>query len=90
MYNFTMCLAIPAQVLEFLEDNLVLADFGRGVKREVSIALLGEKLSLGDWILIHTGYVVSKIDPKEAKEILTMWEEIWRLEDESSHSSSSS
>ncbi|MHA1543332.1 MAG: HypC/HybG/HupF family hydrogenase formation chaperone [Candidatus Hodarchaeales archaeon] len=72
MYNFTMCLAIPAQVLEFLEDNLVLADFGRGVKREVSIALLGEKLSLGDWILIHTG------------------EEIWRLEDESSHSSSSS
>ncbi len=78
-----MCLAIPAQVLEFLEDNLIIADFGRGVKREVSIALHPEKLSLGDWILIHTGYVVSKIDPKEAKEILTLWEEIWRLEDES-------
>jgi hydrogenase expression/formation protein HypC len=85
-----MCLAIPAQVLEFLEDNLVIADFGHGVKREVSIALFTEKLSIGDWILIHTGYVLSKIDPKEAKEILTLWEEIWRLEDESGHTSSSS
>jgi len=85
-----MCLAIPAQVLEFLEDKLVKADFGRGVKREVSIALVPEKLSVGDWILIHTGYAVSKMDPKEAKEILTLWEEIWRLEEESSHSSSSS
>jgi len=85
-----MCLAIPAQVLEFLEDNLVIADFGRGVKREVSIALVHEKLTLGDWILIHTGYAVSKMDPKEAKEILTLWEEIWRLEEESSHSPSNS
>ncbi|MHA1443973.1 MAG: HypC/HybG/HupF family hydrogenase formation chaperone [Candidatus Hodarchaeales archaeon] len=85
-----MCLAIPAQVLEFLEDNLVIADFGRGVRREVSVALVQEKLSLGDWILIHTGYAVSKMDPKEAKEILTLWEEIWRLEEESSYSSSSS
>ncbi len=85
-----MCLAIPAQVLEFLEDNLVIADFGRGVRREVSIALVQDKLSLGDWILIHTGYAVSKMDPKEAKEILTLWEEIWRLEEESSYSSSSS
>ena len=85
-----MCLAIPAQVLEFLEDILVLADFGRGVKREVSIALVPEKLALGDWMLIHTGYAVSKMDPKEAKEILTLWEEIWRLEEESSNSTSSS
>ena len=85
-----MCLAIPAQVLEFLEDNLVLADFGRGVKREVSIALVPEKLSLGDWILIHTGYAVSKMDPKEAKEILSLWEEIWLLEEESGQNSTSS
>ena len=90
MFIISMCLAIPARVLEFLEDNLVIADFGRDVKREVSIALVPEKLSLGDWILIHTGYAVSKMDPKEAKEILTLWEEIWRLEEESSHNPSSS
>ncbi|MHA1940561.1 MAG: HypC/HybG/HupF family hydrogenase formation chaperone [Candidatus Hodarchaeales archaeon] len=75
-----MCLAIPAQVQEFLEDNMILADFGRGVKREISIALLGEELEIGDWVLIHTGYAVSIMDPEEARETLQMWEEIWRLE----------
>jgi len=62
----------------------------KDVKREVSIAMVPEKLLLGDWILIHTGYAISKMDPKEAKEILTLWEEIWRLEEESSHKPSSS
>ncbi|MHA1207360.1 MAG: HypC/HybG/HupF family hydrogenase formation chaperone, partial [Candidatus Hodarchaeales archaeon] len=49
MFIISMCLAIPARVLEFLEDNLVIADFGRDVKREVSIAMVPEKLLLGDW-----------------------------------------
>ena len=77
-----MCLAIPAQVQEFLEDSLVLADFGRGVKREISIALLGEELEIGDWVLIHTGYAVAKMDPEEALETLKLWEEIWSLEEQ--------
>jgi hydrogenase expression/formation protein HypC len=72
-----MCLAIPAQVQEFLDEQMIIADFGRGVKREVSIALLGEKLEIGDWILIHTGYAVSIMSPEEAKETLELWEELW-------------
>ncbi|MFX0171399.1 MAG: HypC/HybG/HupF family hydrogenase formation chaperone [Candidatus Hodarchaeota archaeon] len=76
-----MCLAIPAKVIEVLEDDLVLVDFGREVRREVSIALMPDKIQLGDWILIHTGYAVSKMEPEEAKETLAMWEEIWRLEE---------
>jgi hydrogenase expression/formation protein HypC len=88
MSFFTMCLAIPAQVQEFLEDNLVVADFGRGVKREVSIALLGEELEKGDWILIHTGYAVSKMSPEEAQETLALWEELWRMEEEKNKTSS--
>jgi hydrogenase expression/formation protein HypC len=75
-----MCLAIPAKVIKFLEDDLVLADFGREVRREVSIALMPDEIKLGDWILIHTGYAVSKMEPEEAEETLAMWEEIWRLE----------
>ncbi len=82
----TMCLAIPAQVQEFLEDYLIIADFGRGVKREVSIALLGEELQVGDWILIHTGYAVSKMSPEEAKETLDLWEELWKSEEEGRNS----
>ena len=76
-----MCLAIPAQVQEFLEDNMIIADFGRGVKREVSIALLGEELDIGDWVLIHTGYAVSKMSPEEAMETLALWEELWKSEE---------
>ena len=83
-----MCLAIPAQVKKFVENNLVIADFGKGVSREISIALMSEKISIGDWILIHTGYAVSKMEPEEAKETLAMWEEIWNLEEEEKTSSS--
>ncbi len=76
-----MCLAIPAQVLKFIDDNLIIADFSRGVQREVSTALLGEDLNIGDWVIIHTGYAVSKMEPEDAKETLALWEEIWKHEE---------
>ncbi|MHA1214438.1 MAG: HypC/HybG/HupF family hydrogenase formation chaperone [Candidatus Hodarchaeales archaeon] len=78
-----MCLAIPAQIVKFLKDDLVLADFGRGVRREVSVALIPIELKTGDWILIHTGYAVSKVGQQEAKELLALWEEIWDSEESS-------
>ena len=78
-----MCLAIPARVLEFVDDNMIIADFSRGVKREVSTALLGEELTIGDWVLIHTGYAVAIMEPKEAEETMALWEEIWAAEEES-------
>jgi hydrogenase expression/formation protein HypC len=77
-----MCLAIPAQVIKFIQDDLVLVDFGKKVQREVSIALMPGEIEVGDWILVHTGYAMSKIEPEEAHETLAMWEEIWKLEKE--------
>jgi len=77
-----MCLAIPAQIVKFIDDNYVLADFGKKVRREISIALMDETLEVGDWLLIHTGYAVSKMEPQEAEETLLLWEEIWRHEKE--------
>ncbi len=77
-----MCLAIPAQVIKFIQDDLALVDFGKKVQREVSIALMPGELEIGDWILVHTGYAMSKIEPEEAHETLAMWEEIWKLERE--------
>lgn len=84
-----MCLAIPAQVKKFIDDNIIIADFGKGVSREVSTALMPEEIKVGDWILIHTGYAVAKMEPEEAKETLAMWEEIWKLEEEEKTSTSS-
>jgi hydrogenase expression/formation protein HypC len=63
-----MCLGIPGQVVERLEDHehLARADVS-GVSRIINIGLLeDEHLSIGDWVLIHVGFAMSKIDEEEA------------------------
>ena len=63
-----MCLGIPGQVVEFVADNADLAKVEvAGVRRTINVALLeDEGLQLGDWVLIHVGFAMSKIDEKEA------------------------
>jgi hydrogenase expression/formation protein HypC len=64
-----MCLAIPGEIVEFIDDNdqLVLVDVV-GVKRRINIGLMepGE-VAVGDWILIHVGFAMSKVDEDEAR-----------------------
>ena len=64
-----MCLGIPGEVVEILADRDDLAMVSvEGVKRVVNIGLLqDETLVAGDWILIHVGFALSKIDEREAK-----------------------
>ena len=64
-----MCLGIPGEVVEILADREDLAMVSvEGVKRVVNIGLLeDEPLAPGDWILIHVGFALSKIDEREAK-----------------------
>ena len=69
-----MCLAIPGQIVEFSAEQPLLAkvDVG-GVKRNINIGLLAdEPLDIGDWVLIHVGFAMSKIGEQEAREQLTM------------------
>jgi hydrogenase expression/formation protein HypC len=63
-----MCLGIPGQVAELLDnDQLAKVDVA-GVKRTVNIGLLeDEALAPGDWVLIHVGFAMSKIDEREAE-----------------------
>ncbi len=62
-----MCLGIPGQVVELLgNDQLAKVDVA-GVKRTINIGLLDdEPLLPGDWVLIHVGFAMSKIDEEEA------------------------
>jgi hydrogenase expression/formation protein HypC len=64
-----MCLGIPGEVIEMLAEHEDLAMVSvEGVKRAVNIGLLrDEDLEPGDWILIHVGFALSKIDEAEAK-----------------------
>jgi hydrogenase expression/formation protein HypC len=73
-----MCLGIPGEVIELLEDRPDLAKVDvSGVKRAINIGLLeDEKIQPGDWVLIHDGFALSKIDEAEAKAALDFLEGI--------------
>ena len=71
-----MCLGIPGEVLEILEDRPDLAKVNvSGVRRAVNIGLLEkEGVKPGDWVLIHVGFALSKIDEDEAAAALAFLE----------------
>jgi hydrogenase expression/formation protein HypC len=73
-----MCLGIPGEIVGFLVDQPDLATVSvSGVKRAINIGLLvGEHLQQGDWILIHVGFALSKIDEAEAKAAMEFLEGI--------------
>jgi hydrogenase expression/formation protein HypC len=75
-----MCLAIPGQIVEILDEDLQLAKANvSGVRRTINIGLVNEeeeKVELGDWVLIHVGFALSKIDEAEAQSTLRALEEI--------------
>jgi hydrogenase expression/formation protein HypC len=66
-----MCLAIPGQILEIVDEQNRLARVDvAGVKRNVNIGLLDEDgtgAAPGDWVLIHVGFAISKVDEEEAE-----------------------
>lgn len=69
-----MCLGIPGQIVEIVDENFQIAKVDvSGVKRGVSIALLSsEGVTPGDWVLIHVGFAMSKIDECQAQETLRL------------------
>lgn len=69
-----MCLAIPAEVTKLLPDEMAVASID-GVSKEVSVALI-EDLAVGDYVIIHVGYALTKIDPYEARRTLELMREL--------------
>ena len=70
-----MCLAIPSKVLKITEDNMAEVDT-LGVKRIVSLDLMPEPVGVGDYVLIHVGYAMGKIDEKEALESIEVYKQL--------------
>ena len=69
-----MCLAIPARVIQIGEQSLGLVELG-GVVREASFMLLPD-VRLGDYVLLHAGYALQKLDEAEAEETLRLLAEM--------------
>jgi hydrogenase expression/formation protein HypC len=65
-----MCLAIPGQIVDFVDEPNRLAKVDvAGVRRTVNVGLLdseGDGAGPGDWVLIHVGFAISKVDEEEA------------------------
>ena len=77
-----MCLGIPGRIVSIssAENQLGIVDFG-GVRRETNLICVAdpeeplEKL-VGEWVLVHVGFAMSRIDPKEAEETLSLLREL--------------
>ena len=73
-----MCLGVPGQVVEFVDGERQLAKVEvAGVRRNVNVTLLGDghdAVVVGDWVLIHVGFAMSKIDESHARETLAFLE----------------
>lgn len=73
-----MCLAIPSKVMSIdKEKNTAMLDT-MGVRREASLDLMNEEISVGEFVLLHIGFVISKIDEQSAIESLKIYDEIVR------------
>jgi len=71
-----MCLAIPAKVVSVENDNAVVSM--DGIQKQVSLALV-DNVVVGDYVLLHVGYALNKIDPDEAQKTLALFAEAGML-----------
>ncbi len=73
-----MCLGIPGELVGTVEDHIDLAMVDvSGVRRRINVGLLAdEDLKVGDWVLVHVGFALSKISESEAKAVLDLLEGI--------------
>jgi len=72
-----MCLAVPMQIVSIDGESMV-AEID-GVKREASLMMLSEKVAVGDYVLIHAGFAISRLDAEEAEETLELMRECLAL-----------
>jgi hydrogenase expression/formation protein HypC len=66
-----MCLAIPAQVVELRDNDQAIIDLA-GVRKEISLALVDDVWP-GDYVIVHVGYALQKLDPDEAQKTLALF-----------------
>ncbi len=76
-----MCLSVPSRVIEIKEDNTAVVEVF-GARRLISLDLLQEEIGVGDWVLVHVGFAIQKLDPDYTLESLRLFEELLEEENE--------
>ena len=79
-----MCLAIPGKIVEIVDaDNQIAKVEVGGVKRNINIGMLPEnETRVGDYVLIHVGFAMSKVDEHQAEETLRLLKELGEYQNE--------
>lgn len=74
-----MCVGVPMQVVSIDGDDIVAET--DGVRRSASLMLLGDEVKVGDFLIIHAGFAISRLDEEDARETLRMMREVFSEED---------
>jgi hydrogenase expression/formation protein HypC len=69
-----MCLAVPARVTQLIEPDQAEVDLG-GVKNQISVALI-EDVRVGDFVIVHVGFAISRLDVEEAERSIELFRQI--------------
>jgi hydrogenase expression/formation protein HypC len=77
-----MCLAVPARIEQVNGADNAIVNLG-GVRKEISLALV-EDVVVGDYVIVHVGYALQKLDEDEALRTLALFAEVSELENSSS------
>lgn len=76
-----MCLAVPVRIEELQADDMAMVDIG-GIKKSISIALVDD-VAVGDYVILHVGYALNKVDAEEAEKTLALFNEIEEMNQKS-------
>lgn len=74
-----MCLAIPARIEELTTPGNAIVNLG-GVRKEISLALVDDA-AIGEYVIVHVGYALQKVDEQEAIRTLEMFAEMGQLDE---------
>lgn len=71
-----MCLAVPSKIIE-IDGPMATVDV-MGLRKQVSLMLLPEEPKIGEYVLVHAGFAINKMEPAEAEEALKIFEKIFK------------
>jgi hydrogenase expression/formation protein HypC len=78
-----VCLSIPSKVVKISEDETMCTVDTMGVQRDANLMMMGDgEVKVGDYVLLHIGFVMNKIDEEEALKSIETYKEILELMDE--------
>ena len=75
-----MCVGVPSKIVK-IDDYMATIDV-EGAQREISLLLLSEDVQVGDYVIVHAGFAIQKIQEEDAKENLRLMKKMFGVEDE--------